>query len=165
MAKFLLERERTAIADTGAKARAVEKMKDMVARLDTEFPGEMANLLFKIRLADMEAQLVSVLALEQRLVQAWARGESSAHEPSALKVRATELQQDISILMSDLNGVYKGAYDATRVDSGEMLDSVTPAQEASSANYLYLYGRCASIYGGSNQVLRNAIARTVLKEA
>ena len=163
MAKFLLERERTAIADTGAKARAVEKMKDMVARLDTEFPGEMANLMFKIRLADMEAQLVSVSALEQRLVQAWARGESSAHEPSALKVRATELQQDISILMSDLNGVYKGAYDVARVDSGEMLDAVTPAQEASSANYLYLYGRCASIYGGSNQVLRNGIARTVLR--
>lgn len=162
IARFLLEHERTAIADTGAKVRAVEKMKDMIKALDAEFPGAYENTLFKIRLADIEAQLASVLALEQRLVQAWSRGESSAHEPSALKVRATELQQEISVLMSDLNGVYKGAYDVERVDAGEMLEEVTPAQEASSANYLYLYGRCASVYGGSNQIQRNIIARTVL---
>jgi len=162
MAKFLLEHERTAIADTGAKARAVEKMKDMVKALDQAFPGAYENTLFKMRLADIEAQLAGVLALEQRLVQAWSRGESSAHEPSALKVRATELQQEISVLMSDLHGVYKGAYEVERVDAGEMLEEVTPAQEASSANYLYLYGRCASVYGGSNQIQRNIIARTVL---
>ena len=162
IARFLLENERTAIADTGAKVRAVEKMKGMVKALDVEFPGACENTLFKTRLADIEAQLVGVLALEQRLVQSWSRGESSAHEPSALKVRATELQQEISVLISDLNGVYKGAYDVERVDAGEMLEEVTPAQEASSANYLYLYGRCASVYGGSNQIQRNIIARTVL---
>ena len=162
IAKFLLEHERTAIADTGAKVRAVEKMKGIIAKLDRECAGAPENTLFKARLADIELQLTSVLALEQRLVQAWSRGESSAHEPSALKVRATELQQEISILMSDLSGVYKGAYDVNRVDAGEMLDQVTPAQDASSANYLYLYGRCASVYGGSNQIQRNIIARTVL---
>ena len=164
IAKFLLEHERTAIADTGAKVRAVEKMKGIIAKLDRECAGAPENTLFKARLADIELQLTSVLALEQRLVQAWSRGESSAHEPSALKVRATELQQEISILMSDLSGVYKGAYDVNRVDAGEMLDQVTPAQDASSANYLYLYGRCASVYGGSNQIQRNIIARTVLSK-
>ena len=159
MAKFLLEHERTAIADTGAKVRAIKKMRGMIAELDAE-PEQL--VLFKQRLADLDAQLVSVLALEQRLVRAWSEGESSAHEPSALKVRATELQQDIAILMSDLNGVYKGAYDAERIDAGKMLDEVSLAQEASSANYLYLYGRCASVYGGTNQIQRNIIARTVL---
>ena len=162
MAKFLLEHERTAIADTGAKVRAVEKMRKMLKHLDEEFTGDPENLLFKVRLAEIEVQLTAVLALEQRLVQAWARGQSSAHEPSALKVRATELQQEISILMSDLNGVYKGAYDVERVDEGIMLDEVTPAQEASPANYLYLYGRCASVYGGTNEIQRNIIARTVM---
>ncbi|MCY4425993.1 MAG: acyl-CoA dehydrogenase family protein [Halieaceae bacterium] len=162
IAKFLLQNERTAIADTGAKARAVEKMKAMLKGMDESFPGDRENLLFKIRLADVEAQLTSVLALEQRLVQAWQRGESSAHEPSALKVRATELQQEISVLMSDMSGVYKAAYDVERIDKGEMLATVTAAQQASSANYLYLYGRCSSIYGGSNEVQRNIIARTIL---
>ncbi len=164
IAKFLLEHERTAIADTGAKVRAVEKMKGIIASLARECPNAAENILFKTRLADIEMQLTSVLALEQRLVQAWSRGESSAHEPSALKVRATELQQEISILMSDLSGVYKGAYDVKRVDAGEMIEEPTLAQEASSANYLYLYGRCASVYGGSNQIQRNIIARTVLSQ-
>ena len=159
IARFLLEHERTAIADTGAKVRAIKKMRGMIAELDAE-PEQL--VLFKQRLADLDSQLVSVLALEQRLVQAWSRGESSAHEPSALKVRATELQQDIAILMSDLNGVYKGAYDAGRIDAGEMLNEVTLAQQASSANYLYLYGRCASVYGGTNEIQRNIIARSVL---
>ena len=162
IAKFLLQHERTAIADTGAKVRAVEKMKGLIAKLEDEWLSASEISLFKVRLAEVETQLASILALEQRLVQTWSRGKSSAHEPSALKVRATELQQEISILMSDLSGVYKGAYDVKRVDAGEMLDSVTPAQEASSANYLYLYGRCASVYGGSNQIQRNIIARTLL---
>lgn len=162
IAKFLLAHERTAIADTGAKVRGLEKMKSMLVKLDEQFPGQPENLVFKMRLADIEVQLVSVIALEQRLVQAWQRGESSAHEPSALKVSATELQQEISILMSDMHGVYKAAYDVERVDKGEMLTEVTSAQQASSANYLYLYGRCSSMYGGSNEVQRNIIARTVL---
>ncbi|MEQ9268695.1 acyl-CoA dehydrogenase family protein [Marinobacter salarius] len=163
MAKFLLENERTAIADTGAKARAVDKMIGMVTRLGEADPGADENILFRVRLADIESQLASVLALERRLVQAWSRGESSAHEPSVLKVRATELQQDMSILMSDLNGVYKGVYNIQRVDSGEILEEGTAVDEASSANYLYLYGRCASVYGGTNEIQRNIIARTFLR--
>lgn len=165
IAKFLLEHERTAIADTGAKTRAVAKLATIIAELDAQYPESLENTLFKYRLADIESQLASVMALEQRLVRAWSEGIASAHEPSVLKVRATELQQEISILMSDLNGVYKGAYDVDYVDAGKAPDEVTPVHRASSANYLYLYGRCASVYGGTNQIQRNIIARTILSHA
>ncbi|WP_206019513.1 acyl-CoA dehydrogenase family protein [Pseudomaricurvus alkylphenolicus] len=162
IARFLLEHERTAIADTGAKSRGVAAIKQRLQVMEQERPGQPQNLLFKMRLAEIESELTAVIALEQRLIADWQAGKPVGYGASALKVRATELQQSLSVLIADLNGPYKAAYEVDYVDQGKVVDDPTPSQLASGGGYLYLYGRCASIYGGSNQVQRNIIAKMVL---
>ena len=159
IAKFLLSNERTAIADTGSKARAVEAMKQHLVESSID---QLTRYDLAQRLAKIETRLMTLIALEQRLLTAWQAGQQKAHEASVLKVRATELQQDISVLFGDLFGSYKIAYDIDRVDLGEYRKDCSISERASGAGHLYLYGRCASIYGGSNQIQRNIIAKATL---
>ena len=162
IARFLLAHERTAIADSGAKSRAVAAIRKRLRVLDGQSGGAPQTQQFRLRLADIEAQLAALIAMEQRLVAAEQHGGLKGFEASAIKVRATELQQAISVLVSDMNGPYKVAYDIGRVDRGEILEQPTPAQSASSGSYMYLYGRCSSIFGGTNEIQRNIIAKAVL---
>lgn len=163
IARFLLANERTAIADTGAKTRALAAItRELKARADQR-SDDPEHWQLKLRTAQIEAELTSVIALEQRLVLSWQAGEAAPHEAATLKVRATELQQEISRLIADLNGPYKAAYDASLVDSGRLPANATPAQRASGGGYLYLYGRCATIYGGTSEIQRNIIARAALR--
>ena len=39
---------------------------------------------------------------------------------------------------------------------------INPAQHASLLAHEYLYGRCWSIFGGTNEIQRNIIAREIL---
>lgn len=162
IAKFLLAHERINIADTGAKTRALTDIKNRIGELESEWTNPQQMFLYKIRLAELEAELSALLVMEQRLISNLQNDKEEGHEASVLKVRATELQQSISVLITDLNGPYKAAYDTVRIDQGTIVDFPTPAQQASSGAYLYLYGRCASIYGGSNQIQRNIIAKLAL---
>jgi alkylation response protein AidB-like acyl-CoA dehydrogenase len=159
IARFLLAHERTAIADSGAKSRAVAILKKRLRGLEA---GSLRTLALKLRLAEIESELAALIAMEQRLIAAEQAGTLQGHEASALKVRATELQQAISVLFAEIEGPYKLAYDVERIDRGETLDSPTRSQAASSAGHLYLYGRCASVYGGTNEIQRNIIAKSVL---
>jgi len=162
IARFLLAHERTAIADSGAKSRAVGALRKRLRVLGEQRDAAPQTQQFRLRLADIEAQLAALIAMEQRLVAAEQHGGLKGFEASAIKIRATELQQAISVLVSDMNGPYKVAYDIGRVDRGEILEQPTPAQSASSGSYMYLYGRCSSIFGGTNEIQRNIIAKAVL---
>lgn len=162
IARFLLNHERTSIADTGAKSRAMEKIKLRLRGADADVFSEREKILFEVRLAELESQLSGLVAMEQRVIAGDQAGTLKGYEPSALKVRASELLQDISVLIADMNGSHKLAYDVARVDQGNLIEHPTPAQLASGGSYLYLYGRCVSIYGGANEVQRNIIAKFAL---
>jgi alkylation response protein AidB-like acyl-CoA dehydrogenase len=162
IANFLLSHERTAIADTGSKSRGIGAIKARLARLEKAFPNSPENTIYRFRLLQLEAELTAIVAIEQRLLTNLQAGRRVSFEASVLKIRATELQQAISVLISDMNGPYRAVYDVERIDSGQQIDHPTTADEASGAGHLYLYGRCSSIYGGSNEIQRNIIARSVL---
>ena len=85
-----------------------------------------------------------------------ADGGMPGPESSFLKIKGTEIRQAISELALQLVGYYGGALDSN-------LDpSVLGHDFASQARVNYMYGRAASIYGGSNEVQRNVIAKMVL---
>jgi len=163
IARFLLEHERGAIADTAAKSRALAAIRTRLRLLEADGMHKDRLLQFKLRAAELDAQTLALIAMEQRYLTEWQERNAHPAEAAALKVRGTELQQTISVLVADLYGPYKMAYDAAYIDRGEMPEHRSPAQEASGGGHLYLYGRCASIYGGTNQVQRNIIAGSRLR--
>lgn len=161
IAKFLLANERVAIADTGPKLKLLGDIKAMFANLERHESGPTVILLGD-RLADAEVQLAALCAMEQDYVRSWARGGSrDGPQASILKIRGTEILQDLSQIALDIEGPLGAVHNPAdlHLPSGTNL---TPAQRSSMMAHHYLYGRCWSIFGGTNEIQRGLIARSIL---
>ncbi len=149
IAKFLLGNERVGVAPVGATKRTLALAKERAAE-------QMSDPLVAARIAELENEL---LALELTALRVVAHSEGGEPHPasSVLKLKGTELQQAVSELVVDLAGpgsLASGAADGT---AGSDL-----AGWATRATPTYLNLRKASIYGGSNEVQRQIISKTIL---
>ena len=162
IAKFLLARERTFIADTGNKLRMLEQIKATVARYRGLLSASTRAIQDQ-RLAEIEASLTGLVELERAYVREWMAGQDDGIGASVLKVRGSELLQRMSIFWRDAMGPYGACYDPEDRKTGIGLGSELPWVQAAAVNYDYLYGRCWSVFGGSNEVQRNIIAQTLLR--
>jgi alkylation response protein AidB-like acyl-CoA dehydrogenase len=158
IAKFLLSNERVAIADTGAKLRLLSQIKARLAKLDQS----ASKQLLTQKLADVEIQLLTLCALEAEYVKAWSGGGSKeGPQASVLKIRGTEILQRLSEIALEIEGPIGSAHDPADLHLPPET-TLTPAQAASTMGHQYLYNRCWSIFGGTNEVQRNIIARAIL---
>ncbi len=155
MAKALLAHERTGIGGIAESKRWLQLCK----RIARETPVGEGSLFddrsFRERIARLEMRLRSLELLQLRTLAAAQVGRAPGPESSILKLVGTEIQQESTELCMDAMGH----------DALGWLDSppeVLPAIEqgvASSFNYL----RAATIYGGSNEIQRNIIAKQILR--
>ena len=104
------------------------------------------------RVAELENELLALELTALRVVAHSADGEPHPAS-SVLKLKGTELQQAVTELLVDLAGP---ASLASGTDEGALPDWVHRTVPT------YLNYRKASIYGGSNEVQRQIIARTIL---
>ena len=146
-AKFLLGNERVGVAPVGSTKRWLSAAKEAAGERLTSDP------LLAARVADLENEL---LALELTALRVVAHSADGKPHPasSVLKLRGTELQQAVTELYVDLAGplsLASGAGDGSDVPDWARVS--TPQ---------YLNFRKASIYGGSNEVQRQIIAKTIL---
>jgi alkylation response protein AidB-like acyl-CoA dehydrogenase len=146
IAKFLLGNERVGVAPVGVSKRALAALKVNAGDL-------LDDPLTRARVAELENEL---LALELTALRVVAHSTDGEPHPasSVLKLKGTVLQQAVSELALDLAG--PGA-----LASGADDDSPVPGWARRSAP-TYLNLRKASIYGGSNEIQRQIIARTIL---
>ena len=146
IAKFLLGNERVGVAPVGMTKRALATLKENAGDL-------LDDPLTRARVAELENEL---LALELTALRVVAHSSDGEPHPasSVLKLKGTELQQAVSELAFDLAGPGSLA-------SGAEDDSPVPGWARRSAP-TYLNLRKASIYGGSNEIQRQIIARTIL---
>ncbi|HET6152755.1 MAG TPA: acyl-CoA dehydrogenase family protein [Marmoricola sp.] len=144
-AKFLLGNERVGVAPVGATKRALSTAKEHASQL-----GALADPLMAARFVELENQL---LALELTALRVVANSTDGKPHPasSVLKLKGTELQQEVTELLVDLAGPFSLAS-----------DSLTVPEWAAHAVPTYLNFRKASIYGGSNEIQRQIIAGTIL---
>jgi alkylation response protein AidB-like acyl-CoA dehydrogenase len=147
-AKFLLGNERVGVAPVGATKRTLAQAKEWARQTD-----QLGDPLVASRIAELENEL---LALELTALRVVAHSADGRPHPasSVLKLKGTELQQAVSELVVDLAG-------PASLASGAEDDSDLPwwTRRATPA---YLNLRKASIYGGSNEVQRQIIAKTIL---
>jgi alkylation response protein AidB-like acyl-CoA dehydrogenase len=153
-AKFLLGNERVGVAPVGATKRSLSQAKEWAATIST---GEGTTLLddplVSTRIVELENEL---LALELTALRVVANSADGKPHPasSVLKLKGTELQQAVTELIVDIAG-------PASLASGAGDDSDLPWWTR-RATPTYLNFRKASIYGGSNEVQRQIIARTIL---
>ena len=162
-AKFLLGNERISIADTGPKLRLLRQVqtahRELIARADVP---QAIQLQLTARLASVSMQLATLCTLERRYVEAWAAGKPFGAEASVLKIRGTEILQAIAELGLEVSGPLGAAHDPADLHA-DPSDDFDETRRASFAANEYLYSRCWSIFGGSNEVQRNLIAAQVLR--
>ena len=155
-AKSLLAHERTSIAGVADSKRALGQVKDYAAREINGGKSLLSDPIFQTRLSDIEIELMALEFTELRVLAAVASGGAPGAESSLLKIKGTELQQAVQTLAMEVAAYYQGVLPT------ELRDQALGHECGSDARKSYMYGRAATVYGGSNEVQKNIIAKAVL---
>ncbi len=146
-AKHLLTHERGGIAGIGAAKQQLMRLRRLAGPM-------LDDPVFAAQVHRLEIEL---LALEATALRLLGRGQgclAPAAQTPMIKVRGTELRQAIYRLMLEVAGPEAAAWaDAGDADDVAALRALAPD---------YLDARKFSIYGGTNEVQRNLIARALL---
>jgi len=162
-AKFLLTHERTGIAGVGYSYAALSRLKRAVAKLTRNGRPLLQDHDFTRRLARVEIALDNMKTTNLRLLSAAASGAAPGVESSMLKIQGTEIRQQINTLMLRAMGPHAPLFANDLTDAaGLALDDLGPAN-ASRAAITWFNNRKLSIFGGSNEIQKNIIAKTVLE--
>ncbi|HEY1638247.1 MAG TPA: acyl-CoA dehydrogenase family protein [Rhizomicrobium sp.] len=157
-AKFLLVNERSGIAGVARSKKAIERLKQ-IAEAETEDGRPLISTdEFSRKVAETEIELSALEFTELRTLAKEARGQMAGPESSILKIKGTEIQQRITELTLEAIGYY--AYPNAHA-FGDNEYPVGPDYAVGQAGH-YFNMRKASIYGGSNEIQRNIIAKAVL---
>jgi pimeloyl-CoA dehydrogenase large subunit len=161
-AKFLLGNERVGIARVGVSKERIRRIKQLAA---VELAGGrplIEDRRFREKLAAVEIELKALEITQMRVVAAEGRRERGKPDPasSVLKIKGSELQQATTELLMDVIGPYAAPYDP-HSEEGSNEPPVGPDWAAMIAPN-YFNTRKVSIYGGSNEIQKNIIAKAVL---
>ncbi len=159
-AKVLLAHERTGIAAIASSKRGVEKIKE-IAR--TEQDGDkplLANAFFRRTVSELEIDLTALEFTELRSLAGEAAGKGPGAEASLLKIKGSEIQQRITDLALEAVGHYGAPY-FRGFGEGDNEHPIGPDYAHRTAP-TYFNARKTTIYGGSNEIQRNIIAKMVL---
>lgn len=155
-AKALLAHERTAIAGVADSKRNLAQTREFAAREVNGGKSLLSDPLFQKRLSDIEIELMALEYTELRVLASVASGGAPGAESSLLKIKGTEMQQAVQELRMDVAAYYQG------VLPNDLAPEQLGHDFGSQARQSYMYGRASTIYGGSNEVQKNIIAKAVL---
>ncbi|MBT5221004.1 MAG: pimeloyl-CoA dehydrogenase large subunit [Woeseia sp.] len=160
--KVLLQHERVNIAGVAVSQYRLNKLKTRAAESVRGADPLINNQSFARKIAALEIDLRALEYTELRTLASIATGQAPGPESSFLKIRGTEVQQAIDAMTMEAAGYYALPYvpaqytlDFPDIDRiGEGIETRTSLQ--------YFNNRKASIYGGSNEIQKNIIAKHVL---
>ncbi|HEY2064033.1 MAG TPA: acyl-CoA dehydrogenase family protein [Amycolatopsis sp.] len=152
-AKFLLGNERNGIAQVGTSQRVYSDLAAAAAGIETEDGPLAADPQFR---ASMHTAKTTLLALEATQMRVTGASENGAASPvsSLLKMEGTQALQALSKLRMRVAGP-----DGMLLDADGELSADDAAVVAAEQ---YLNQRKLSIFGGSNEIQRGVIAKTIL---
>lgn len=162
-AKFLLGNERTNIARVGLSKQRVARIRELAAREMSRGRPLIEDARFREKLTAIEIDLKALEMTQLRVVAAEARrGPSGRPDPasSILKIRGSEIQQATTHLLMEVMGPYAMPYQP-EAEEGWNEPPIGPDYAAHAAPG-YFNTRKVSIYGGSNEIQKNIIAKAVL---
>jgi len=161
-AKFLLAHERSALASAARTQAALTRLK-AIARIEQRSGALLIrDPDFSHKLAALEADLMALEFTELRILSQEAKGKKIGSESSILKVAGSEIQQRVADLAMEAVGYYALPVDLSWDDHGLGGNEAVGPDYARGLAGRYFNLRKASIYGGSNEIQRNIIAKAVL---
>jgi alkylation response protein AidB-like acyl-CoA dehydrogenase len=160
-AKYLLTYERTNIAGVGFSEAALERLKHIAATQTKHGKPLADDPLFAARMARVEIELENMKTTNLRVIAAVAGGGAPGAESSMLKIRGTEIRQELSSLTRRAMGPYARPFVAEAFEEGFEGPRIGPEDAATAASQYFNY-RKLSIFGGSNEIQKNIISKMIL---
>ena len=162
-AKFLLGNERFGQARVGASRERIRRLKK-IASTESMDGGQplMQDPDFARKVAEIEVELKALEMTVMRVIASEAKRKDKKPDPatSVLKIKGTEIQQMCSELLMKAAGPYAWVDGDPDVEGANEVD-VAPDWAFGLAG-VYFNWRKQSIYGGSNEIQRNIMAKAFL---
>jgi len=162
VAKFLLGNERTGIARIGKSKERINFSKQKAKEMRAHGKPLIEDTEFRRRIAALETELKSLEITQLRVLSAQKAGDRRQDPLTAvLKLKGTELLQATTELAMDVAGPL------AMPDWADELETLSNEPElgpvwATEATRSYLFLRAASIYGGTNEIMKNIVSKGVL---
>lgn len=143
-ARFLLANERTGIANVGLCQERLQLARELAGAAtpapDAALRRDFALLDAEIRALELTNYRFLLTPSQQAAVPAFA---------SVLKLKGTEIQQELHLLLAKLAGA-------------DGLEQPASAEHGPHLVQRYLFSRALSIYGGTSEIQKDIVARTLL---
>lgn len=156
IAKYLLTYERTGIAGVGFSTSALAELKGIVGKTE-----KADDPLFAARVARVEIALENMKTTNMRVLAAAAGGAAPGAESSLLKIKGTEIRQEINALFMRAMGPQAQPFVSEALEEGYNGPVIGPEGAAWAAKD-YFNNRKLSIFGGSNEIQKNIVSKAML---
>lgn len=160
-AKYLLGHERTNIAGLGMCKRLLRRLHEIARTQSRQGRPLIDDPRFRDRIAKIDMDVMAHEWALARLISLEAAGQGLGAEPSMLKVRGSEIQGELGELLMDCAGPYAVPFLHDALELG--YSGPTPAGvELNPLTGQYLDLRKVAIYGGTNEIQRGLIGKTLV---
>ena len=160
--KVLLQHERTNIAGVARSKFRLTRLKSQMAKSIRNAEPLANDRNFMRKVAATEVELKALEYTELRTLASIASGKAPGPESSILKIAGTELQQRIDSLYLEASGYYALPYVRDQYVMNFPNDERVGEGAETNSSLVYFNNRKASIYGGSNEIQKNIVAKHVL---
>ena len=161
-AKYLLGHERTGIAGVAKSKRKLEKLKEIAGLEQVAGAPMIDDPDFKSRVASIGIKLQALEITNLRTLAAGNVGKTAGGAASILKIRGTEIEQELNELLMEAMGYYAQPSQPGRLFNQQTNMIPVGADHAVGLMEEHLLRRAASIYGGSNEIQKNIIAKAIM---
>jgi alkylation response protein AidB-like acyl-CoA dehydrogenase len=153
IAKALLGHERVGIGDVGGSTRALRNLKRIAKNTMKDGKPLLEDPAVRTRIARLEVRIEALRMVIYKTLAGAELGKAPGPESSILKIRGSELAQQVGELTMEIMG-----HDSLNwFNDG----AVPPYEYWVPSNFNYQ--RATTIYGGSNEIQRNVIAKGLLQ--
>ena len=160
IAKFLLENERGGSCFAPRLLQSIERLEDLAKTQPSGVNGAVAHdPRFRDRLARAK---LDAEALEVTILAELAKGRAPGPQTSLVKMLGANIGQTVDTLRLELLGFDALQLPLERPLYGNEAPEPVGTEMAQTAMGRYLNNRAATIFGGSDEVQKNIIAKTVL---
>ena len=159
-AKFLLKNERTAGAIVGWAWHVLDRLKKHARETRVNGVALIDQPLMRNRIGEYELRFMALELAAYQAVTAMVDGTENGSEASLIKLRGTELYQEVMETLVEALGAAGVAVDIATLHSA----GLPPLGPADTGGILkdHFYNRAATIFGGSSEIQRNIVAKVVL---
>ena len=160
--KVLLQHERTSIAGVARSQYRLSRLKEKIRNSENTQPSLTGDNDFLKKIGQLEIELKALEFTELRTLAAVSVGKAPGPESSLLKIRGTEIQQKLDELFMEAAGYFSLPYVPQQYNLNSDPEEHVGFGADSVSSLVYFNNRKASIYGGSNEIQKNIIAKHVL---